>query len=133
MITINWTKYKTEYKSLEDRYSIVEGEIYTGLVNIEDKEQDLSILNNKNEHIIGRVESIPFVSFTIVKTESNNYGLITKSDISLRNYKPLQYKIEKWGEDEKIKPCMDRAMSIITGFKEYLGTGKENDGEYLKY
>jgi chaperone required for assembly of F1-ATPase len=130
-MTIEWKKYKTEYKSLKDRYSFKEGEIFTGLVSTLSENQSQDTLE-KFENITGTIESIPFVSFSITPTNIG-FKLTSRSEISLKDYKPLDFKLEEWGECESSTRCKNKAMSVIKGFTVYLGTGKINDGECYKY
>ena len=130
MLSIKWKKYRTEYKSLDDKYQIKEGEIYVGLLDIADEEQNLKTVN-ENENITGIIDTVPFVKFQITKKE-NNFRLISISDISLRDYKSLFCRNEKWGEFETTEKCMNKAMSVIKGFQYYFGSGKENNGKYLR-
>jgi hypothetical protein len=130
MIKIDWTKYKTEYKSIKERYYITEGEIFVGLIDFKSENQTQDNLV-KGEYIKGLINNIPFADFSI-HSVNNKFGLSSRSEISLKDYKPLNYKIERWGEFDTIDECKNKAMSIIKGFQVYLGTGKINDGEYLK-
>ena len=129
MIRIDWTKYKTEFKNLEDGYSIEQGVIFVGLIDIKSENQNQDELG-KNEHIKGVINNIPFADFSITPV-NDKFGLTSRSVISLKDYKELDFKIERWGEFDTIDECKNKSMSIIKGFKEYLGTGFNNSGNYL--
>ncbi len=142
---INWEKRYLEYRDLSNPY-IFEvredcmGECCTGLISLPSKDQNLSFLgkyivdgNEFCEYIIGTIcISKLTISFTINYLDGK-YKLTSTSPISLRTYEELSLRVEKWGEFESIERCMVKAMSVIKGFQVYFLTGKENNGDYLKY
>jgi hypothetical protein len=130
MIRIDWSKYKTEFKNIEDGYCIEQGVIFVGLIDIKSENQNQDDLG-KNEYIKGVISNIPFADFSITPV-NNKFGLSSRSVISLKDYKELNFKIERWGEFDTVDECKNKAMSVIKGFQVYLGTGRINDGEYLK-
>jgi hypothetical protein len=85
------------------------------------------------EYIIGTIDTSKLpISFSINYLDGK-YKLTSTSPISLRTYEELSLRVEKWGEFESIERCMNKAMSVIRGFQVYFLTGKENDGDYLKF
>lgn len=142
---INWEKRYIEYRDWSNPYIIKNrddgmGEGRIGLISFPSKEQDLTFLgkyvadgNEFYEHIIGTIDTSKLpISFTINYSDGK-YKLTSNSPISLRTYEELSLRNENWGEFESINRCMNRAMSVIKGFQVHILTGKENDGEYLKY
>jgi len=125
---INWTKYRTESKSLDDRYFLRPGEIFTGWLEITCENSDQDKLE-PGEYFKGIVDNIPFAHFYISISDSE-FKLTSHSEISLKDYKPLiNYKIENWGKRDTIEACKNKAERVINGFRICLGTDKINDGE----
>lgn len=142
---INWEKRYLEHRDWSNPY-IYEirdndmGEGRIGLISFPSKEQNLTFLdkyiadgNEFYEYIVGTIDTSKLpISFTI-NYSNGKYKLTSNSPISLKTYEELSLRVENWGEFENINRCMNRAMSVIKGFQIYFLTGKENDGEYLKY
>ena len=123
---IKWEKRKIEIKTLEDRYTIADDVMITGLVSVKHPNQDLSVLVDNFEVIDGVVSYLPFVKFIITK-KNNEFMLLSNSEISLKNYKKLDLKQESWKTSSTIEGLMQTAQKLIEDFKSNIGTGKENN------
>ena len=133
MLIINWKKHYIESRGLSNPFTS-NGYSTVGLISFESESQDLTHLNMENkEYIIGKINNSKFpLSFTITPI-NKKYKLTTTSPISLMTYEELSLRVENWGEFDSIETCMNRAMSVLKGFKVYFLTDKENDGNYYKY
>lgn len=85
----------------------------------------------QDEILVITIEKIPFIKLIVTPTMQHKYCLSSKPPISMRTYE-ISDENDDWGDFDEIGECVNKAVSIVAGFINWMGKEMTNNGNYYQ-